>query len=204
MAIDRMMVGTMIGASASRSISGAPGSAAHQAEGERHAEQASASTPWSPPICRAAARGVDPCGIVEVALVPLPRQARRRELQVGRRAERDRKHHQQRQHQEDVDEPAATAAGDGQDARARSSCRASSAARRAGPAHRRPASRPAGPPTARAANGQFRVSRTCCSISTAIMITWPPPSSAGVMKKPSDSTKTSTRRRRCRSSVSGR
>jgi carboxymethylenebutenolidase len=54
-----------------------------------------------------------------------------------------------------------------------------------------------------AANGQFRVSRTCCSISTAIMTTRPPPSRAGVMKKPSDSTKTSTEPAKMPFKVSG-
>ena len=54
-----------------------------------------------------------------------------------------------------------------------------------------------------AANGQFSVSRTCCSISTAIIITRPPPSKAGVMKKPSDSTKTSIEPAKMPFSVSG-
>ena len=76
--------------------------AARQAEGERHAQRQGEHRRGGADIERAH-RGIDPLRIVEIALVPLRAEAGRRELHVGRRAERDREHHEQRQHQEDVD-----------------------------------------------------------------------------------------------------
>ena len=101
-----MMVGTMMGASARRSTSTRPRElAAHQAEGERHAQRQGQHR-GRPADIQGAPGGIDPLRIVEIALVPLPGKARRRELHVGRRAERDREDDQQRQHQEEVDQPA--------------------------------------------------------------------------------------------------
>jgi hypothetical protein len=99
------MVGTITGANAMLIDQHAPEEPpAHQREGERHAQQQGEDCRRATDVQRAPG-GIDPLRIVEIALVPLPRQAGRRELHVGcRRAERQREDDQQRRHQEEVDD----------------------------------------------------------------------------------------------------
>src|SRR5208282_719180 len=143
--------------------------------------------------------GIQPIRAAEEVAVPLQAEARRREAQIECRGERERNDDEDREDQIEEDhgdegaEPGGHAAPrthglePAPHVRPPPKARSTASVRtKTAKTMRAAASRP----TARAeAKGQFKRS-TCCWMSTAIMRSRGPPTSAGVMKKPSARMKT--------------
>src|SRR5262249_2117999 len=161
-----------------------PEAPADDAEGQQRTEQGGQRRGEERDL-DAAQSGVDPNRIIEIGPVPAQRQPGWRKAQIRRRAEGDWEYNEQWKHQEYKGRA-------GMDAQRHCPTRDASSvgrtwdqavllqpvrfrakkARSAAESNRMESAE---------ANPQSRNWRTCCSISTAIMMTRPPPSSAGVM-----------------------